>query len=124
MTTRPQAELARTQELKRRIANRGADTPTTNHFHVTWRDERKSWRVKVHKLGVEFYKEFKDEHVAGWVADCAALMMLGPEARDMLNFCWTKDNPPRCPDPSITPLIVYQWLADRNIPVLVKPSGL
>ena len=127
MTTKPQSELARSRAFLGRVKNGGVVVPETNYYRVAWHKKQKSWRVKVCRADDVFYKEFKDEHVAGWVADCAAILMYGPTrdgATDFeLNFCWN-DGIPLCPDRSITVLAVYKWLVDKKIETFLKPSEL
>lgn len=128
MPTKAQADLARSQSLLDRVT--GDDQkPVTNYCRVSWHSKQKSWRVKVKRGDREFYKEFRDVDVAAWVADCAALLVHGRDGaydrdgRYCLNFPWKGDTP-TCPDPDITPMTVYGWLLDRDVPVLFKPSGL
>lgn len=126
--TKAEDELTRTLALTAKLEGTD-DKPTTNYNRVSWHSKQNSWRVKVKRGDYEFYKEFKDEHVAAWVADCVALLMNGREGaydRDgqyCLNFPWKKDIP-TCPNPDINSLIVYEWLLKQHVPVHSKPNEL
>jgi len=125
--TKAQDDLLRMQLLLDRAT--GKKPPSNNYTRVSWHSKQKRWRVKVKKSGAEFYKEFYDEEIAAWVADCAALLIHGRDGaydRDnqyCLNFPWQKTTPP-CPDTSIVPLTVYEWILEQNVPMTFKPSSL
>ena len=126
--TKAQDELDRSRELFDRATGK-ADQPKTNYHRVCWHSKQKSWRVKVRRGDHTFYKEFRNEDVAGWVADCAALLVHGEDGkydrdgRYCLNFPWRRTTP-ACPDANIVPLTVYEWLLKQGVPVLFKPSSL
>ncbi len=128
--TKAEEDLARTKAAYGRMT--GNRVKQSSQFsRVCFHEKQGTWRVKVKQSTHEFYKEFKREIVAAWVADCVAVLMKGRDGmydRDnaycMNHAGWRQGQLPTCPDPDISMWTVYEWLLQRNIPVVLTPTEL
>jgi len=133
MVTTPEETSSDAKRLLEIVKQR--EKRETRFLNVCWHVRRQRWRAVLRWQGNQFYMSHRDEETAAWIADCARLLAYGTDAMSHhiryrtdsvtspLNFDWSGGVPP-CPDPTITPMVIYRRMVDKGLPVKWKPSQL